>query len=45
MHLSGDAINALLWMTWIGPLMICEVALQWSNGGPMKVRTRVQTEA
>lgn len=43
--LSHDAGNALLWLTWIGPLMICEAVLQWSNGGPRPVRTRVQPES
>ena len=42
--ISQDVSNALLWLTWIGPLMICEVALQWSNGGPRPVRARAQTE-
>lgn len=38
--LSQDAGNALLWGTWIGPLMLCEVALQWSKGGPLAARSR-----
>lgn len=42
--LSQDTGNALLWLTWIGPLMLCEVVLQWANGGPRPVRARVQAE-
>lgn len=38
LNLSNEATNALLWGTWIGPLMLCEVVLQWSRGGPLPVR-------
>lgn len=32
--MSDAASDAALWMTWIGPLLVCEVALQWSAGAP-----------
>jgi Predicted membrane protein (DUF2306) len=29
---SGDMIAAVIWTTWIVPLMVCEAALQWGRG-------------
>ena len=26
--------EAFIWMSWVAPLMICEIALQWRSGGP-----------
>ncbi len=31
--LDGPTTDALLWFTWIGPLLVCEAALQWKAGG------------
>ncbi len=30
--LDGPTTDALLWLTWIGPLLLCEAALQWKAG-------------
>jgi len=33
--LSGLGIgSAMIWLTWVGPLLLCEIALQWASGGP-----------
>lgn len=29
---SGDMIAAVIWTTWVVPLVICEVVLQWGRG-------------
>ncbi|MDB5471712.1 MAG: putative rane protein [Caulobacter sp.] len=34
LKLNDETQNALLWMTWIIPLLLCEAALQWRAGGP-----------
>ena len=29
-HIGGE--DAMIWLTWVGPLVLCEVALQWRAG-------------
>jgi hypothetical protein len=31
-QMDGEAVTALVWLNWILPLLICEVALQWRSG-------------
>ena len=30
--LGAEGVTAAIWLYWIGPLMLCEVALQWRRG-------------
>jgi hypothetical protein len=30
--------EALIWLTWVGPLIVCEVALQWQRGASMSLK-------
>src|SRR5262249_37251272 len=34
-HLGNGA--AIFWLTWIVPLIVCEVVLQWSAGAPKRI--------
>jgi hypothetical protein len=36
--LGLEGVTAGIWLYWIAPILICEVALQWSRGGPLKAR-------
>jgi hypothetical protein len=30
--------EAFIWLSWVGPILICEIALQWSRGAPLRRR-------
>jgi hypothetical protein len=32
--LGLEGVTAGIWLYWIAPILICEVALQWTRGGP-----------
>ena len=36
--LNLEGVTAGIWLYWIAPVLICEVALQWSRGGPIRRR-------
>lgn len=41
----GDG-QAFIWLSWIGPVLLCEVALQWRAGAePAQARTSVRSQA
>ena len=37
--------NAFIWLSWVGPLVVCEVALQWERGAEKSTRTATLREA
>lgn len=32
--------SAMIWLTWVGPLLLCEIALQWASGGPPSIKPK-----
>ena len=32
--------EAFIWLSWVGPLIVCEVALQWRSGSEIASRTK-----
>jgi hypothetical protein len=34
-HLGEEGITAAIWLYWVAPVLICEVALQWRRGAPL----------
>jgi hypothetical protein len=35
---GGETITAVIWTSWIMPLIACEIALQWGRTGPVQSR-------
>ncbi len=36
--LGVESTTAAIWMNWIVPLVICEIALRWKDGAPLRSR-------
>jgi Predicted membrane protein (DUF2306) len=34
-HLGAEGVTAGVWLYWVAPILICEVALQWRRGVPL----------
>ena len=32
--------DAFIWLSWVGPLLVCEMVLQWGEGARKLPRTR-----
>ncbi len=37
--LQSDETN-MIWLTWVGPVLLCEILLQWRRGSPAKAAER-----
>jgi hypothetical protein len=37
--------EAFIWLSWVGPLIVCEVALQWQRGANTSLKPRPQSGA
>lgn len=40
--LGEEGITAGIWLYWVAPILVCEVALQWSRGRPLTPRPRAR---
>lgn len=40
---GGEVLTAIVWVSWVVPLLLAEVGLQWGRGGPTRTGTRSTT--
>lgn len=40
----GDG-SAIVWLSWVGPLFVCELALQWSAGANLRFKSNERSDA
>lgn len=43
-HLGPEGITAGIWLYWVAPVLLCEIAIQWQRGSPLRPGTAARRD-